>query len=89
MQLTRGRSFVNSSEELLNEMSVFVSFIYIEIRQSVPSKHIKLTSKMPFHYPEGVMMLGLETVFDGFQNLPYPNPIMHRSRGGVRGSGPP
>ena len=36
MLLTRGKSFVNLSEELLNEMSVFVSFICSEILQSVP-----------------------------------------------------
>ena len=42
MLLTHGRSFVNSSVELLNKMSVFVSFNCSEIRQSVPSKHIKL-----------------------------------------------
>ena len=36
MLLTRGKSFVNLSEELLNEMSVFVSFICSEIRKSVP-----------------------------------------------------
>ena len=36
MLLTRGRSFVNSSEELLNEMSVFVSFILSEIANQFP-----------------------------------------------------
>ena len=71
MLLTRGRSFVNSSKELLNIMSVFVSFNCSEIRKSVPSKHIKLcqhplTSKMPFHYPKGGLMMGRETVFAGF-----------------------
>ena len=40
MLLTHGISFVNSSEELLNIMSVFVSFNCSEIRKSVPSKHI-------------------------------------------------
>ena len=71
MLLTRRRSFVNSSEELLNKMSVFVSFNCSEICQSVPSKHIKLcqhplTSKRPFHYPKGVLMMDRETVFGGF-----------------------
>ena len=59
MLLTRGRSFVNSSEELLNIMSVFVSFNCSEIRKSVPSK-------MPFYYPKGGLMMGREAVFAGF-----------------------
>ena len=41
MLLYRGRSFVKSSEELLNKKSVFVSFNCSEIRQSIPSNHIK------------------------------------------------
>ena len=74
MLLTHGISFVNSSEELLNIMSAFVSFNCSEIRKSVPSKHIKLcqhllTSKMPFHYPKGGLMMGRETVFAGFPKL--------------------
>ena len=71
MLLTPGISFVNSSEELLNIMSVFVSIKCSEIRKSVTSKHIKLcqhplTSKMQFHYPKEGLMMGRETVFAGF-----------------------